>query len=346
MQKRFRGKGIIIAGVSLAVLSFSAGILTAQEDEDKEIRYPTLAPEVREARPAYEVKEGEFSFTLYLTEGYDNNVRLDSLREEDTFSEQDLGLSYEHPLTESVTFSGTDDFSNITYHKFSDESLLSNDLNIGLDIEFSDKLEVRVDYDFEVLRYYQLGEGDYLSHIPGIEFKYRFSEDFYGLLGYNYLDRTFVKRKIRNGGFQLLRKRRKDCRHMSICEIGYFFPKTFLRLKNEYYLNDSNDQYVDYYDYWADMVSLSAVHMFNQRLSGFLSIGHQWKGYKQRTTYLPLLTFTTQEDRLLIGYACLSYDLGEGLSLNIDYSYRENNSNDPEHKYSGSIASGSLTFGF
>ncbi|MEA3560736.1 MAG: outer membrane beta-barrel protein [Candidatus Omnitrophota bacterium] len=334
----------IVLGSGLIVFLFFSNVLNAQED--KEIKYPTLAPEARELKPAYEAGEGEFNFSLSISEGYDNNVKLDSLRREDTFSEQDLSLSYQRPFTDIITFFIEDDLSNITYYEFSDESLISNDLKAGLDMEFSDRLKARIGYDFEVLRYYQLGEGDYWSNIPLVNLKYYITKDFYGIIGYKYIDRSFIKRRIRNNAFVLLDKKRKDSRHVSICEIGYLFSQTLLKLKNEYYRNNSNDQYFNYYDYWADTVTLSVIHMFNDKLYGFLSFGRQWRQYNDRLTRLPLATFPVQEDKLLLGYACLNYDITEDMSLNIDYAYRENDSNDPDCKYSGSIISGGLNVAF
>ena len=331
--------------ISLVLLLSFTGVALAQQDEDKDIRYPTLQPEARGEKPTYEIKKGKFSFTVSLLEGYDNNVRLNSARLDDTFSEQDLYLSYEHPLADKLTFFITNAFSNITYCRFSDASLLSNDLRAGLDVDFSETSRLRIDYDFEALRYYQMGDSDYLSHIPRIEFKHYSAKNFYQLIGYKYMDRGFLKGKIRDSAGQLLREKRRDKRHTGIFEIGYFLPKSLLRLKNEYYANDSNDQFLNFYDYWADLLSLSIVHLFSKRLSGFLSVGHEWRKYDDRAM-ITEHPFTTQADKMLIGYASASYDITKAISLNVEYAYREKKSNDSNYKYSGSIMSAALNFTF
>ena len=339
-------KIIVVLGSLALFLSFT-GIVLAQQDEDKVIRYPTLQPEARGERPSSAAKKKKFSFTISLLEGYDNNVSLDSARLKDTFFEQDLYLSYKHPLTDRLVFFATDTFSDIAYNHYSVESLLSNDLIVGVDLNLDKKKKtrLRINYDFGALRYYQMGDSDYLNNVPYIELRHYLTKNFYQLIAYKYMDKNFLKGKIRNYGGQLMRKKRKDKRNAGIFEIGYFFPSSLVKLKNEYYANSSNYQYFNFYDYWADLLTLSIVHLFNERLSGFLSIGHEWRKYDDRAMIIGR-PFTTQANEMLIGYASAIFNITKVVSLNLEYAYRENRSNDPEYNYSGSVISAALNLTF
>ena len=115
-------------------------------------------------------------------------------------------------------------------------------------------------------------------------------------------------------------------------------------MKFKYYLNDSNDRYMKYYDYYAYKSSISWTHLFSDDLFGFFSFSRLWRDYSNRT--ITTDANSEQWDRTYVATCALYYNLNKDLTLGLNYTYRENGSNEPTATYSGSLVSLSAYYSF
>ncbi|MFH1848012.1 MAG: hypothetical protein ABH825_02195, partial [Candidatus Omnitrophota bacterium] len=111
-----------------------------------------------------------------------------------------------------------------------------------------------------------------------------------------------------------------------------------LKLKNQYFQNDSNDQYLDYYDYSAYRVDATVVMpLVFKQLYGLVNLGYQYRDYDDRTTVDD--STKTQKDDLYSIVAAVIYDLNDAFSVSLNYTYNQNESNESYEEYSGSTLS-------
>ncbi|MCK4462751.1 MAG: hypothetical protein KAU58_00385, partial [Candidatus Omnitrophica bacterium] len=137
---------------------------------------------------------------------------------------------------------------------------------------------------------------------------------------------------------------RKDVRYTGEYEAGIYLWD-FIKIKENIriYRNDSNDQYYDYYDYYAFRTKTSLVTIFTEKLYSITSFAYTRKLYDDR---LSTENSVHQKDNFYVFNASLLYELTPSFTLATGYSYRENTSNEPLEKYSGSICTVGLYYTF
>jgi len=138
--------------------------------------------------------------------------------------------------------------------------------------------------------------------------------------------------------------RRRDNRNQMNYEIGlHLFNKAILRTTIEFYKNNSNYQFMDYYDYWSFKVRPSFIYSITKNLYTSASFSYQQRRYDDR---LSSNNDQHVQDNTYVFNTSILYDLSKSFTVAINYSYRENVSNDSLQKYSGSIVTGGLYYSF
>lgn len=286
-------------------------------------------------------------FYCDLYEGYDNNVNLDSSRKGDLFSEIDLELGYVLPFAKK--FNGTIDYylGSVVYHDMTDATFYDNNLSLGLDSDIvEDKLNLALDNIFEYNYYPNEEASTYISYSPQLSLRHNFNEAIFHVLSYDFAVTEYSDRKAVDGAGVKKESARQDIRNGITYELGGLAIKDiFFKVRNQYYVNDSNDQFMDYYDYWSYRFNVTAIlPLFKDRLCALVGAGYQRFDYDTRQ--LVNDKDKTEKDDLYSMSASILFDLTKRFSMSLNYTYRQNESNEPSEEYSGSIFSAGLHYAF
>jgi len=339
-------KKIFVPVLGFTILILIAINAIAQGEEEIETRYPSAAGEfTEEIRTPGTLKMGKWDidYDFSTFQGYDNNASLDSSKQHDTFTQNTFGLGAEYKLSDSSKIKCRLDETDITYWEYTDASLLDAAAAIGLEGNPNDNLILYAGYEFDILYYLKNERSNYLGHRGEISLKHLISDVFYQKIGYDYLFKEYSERQARDAAGTRT-KDREDSRHTIKYEIGaYPTDKILLKAKSFYFYNDSNDQYLDYYDYNAYKAALSVIYLITEKFYAYANGGYEFRDYKNRNV---LNKNKDQEDDIWTASCALFYDLTESVSLGANYSYRENSSNDGSQEYAGSIVSAGVYYAF
>jgi len=274
---------------------------------------------------------------LSAVQGYDNNVFLDPRREHDTFSEGILDASVTYPLNGRWDLTGEVSAHDITYWRATAASLVDTDLILGLEGKLIGGATIKVFNDIELVEYVKNDDGEYLGDKAGFVLKQKLPKNFFHSLKYEYFYKNYSDRKAMNGWGGLTNKDRVDNRNTIYYDAGFYLKKAMFKGFGEYYINRSNDNYLDYYDYESVRVGCSTIYLLTSKMSAYLSYYRQFRNYDART--IPGDNTQAEKDRTWVATTSLFYDFSKNVSLGLNYSYRQNLSNYPAQKYSGSITS-------
>lgn len=348
---RKENMGILLAILSLAFLTVE---LRAAEVLEEETTPKYLGATQKKAYEKSEVIKGEkkaykTKFFFSALQGYDNNVNLDSQRKEDTFSEGIFDAKVTYPLSGRWNFFGGIGVHDISYWEVTDTSLVDTDLKFGFEGKLFGTVTLNALNDIEIVEYPYNADGSYVGDKAGFTIKHMLPKTllpgtYFHTFGYEYFYKNYSERKARNGYGAKALFDRADKRNTLDYSLGAYFKKAMLKLSGEYYFNDSNDQYFNYYDYQSRRIGLSLVYLLTDKMTAFLSVGHQRKHYIHRITRVDNTKLET--DKIFTANASLLYEIYKNASLGLNYSYRENDSNDPIQEYSGSITSLGLYYTF
>ena len=286
-----------------------------------------------------------FNFYLYAgaVEGYDNNVFLNPARKGDLFDQAMLDVVAKYRITDNLNFKSSYNITSITYHEFTTLSMLNNDLAVSFEYYPTKNIKIESGYDLYLADYLNNKEADVDSNGPFALVKYFINKNSYIGARYSFGQYQY-ERNIRDASNNTSSIEREDHRHAVTAEGGTYIGDLFLKVKNRYYFNESNDGYMDFYDYQANKTMAYASYPIIDKLSLNLKAGYKRKEYKSRT----ITTDSTKEehdDLLLLGVG-LYYELNKNLYLNANCNYRQNYSNDPIQEYSGTVSSVGISYTF
>lgn len=318
--------------------SFSFAADPAEEDVTPRSRKIYLEPQKTL------LERGLFKYMVAVTAGYDDNARLNSDRKHDAYTQQFLRAAFSSSIDKKTQANIAYDLMNLMYADESDLSLLRNTLTVGIDRSLNEDLILSPSYTFDSINYTRSGDDDWIEHAVGAKLKHRLPMKMYHMLGYSVGWRDYLENHIQLTATTASDKRRNDWRNIVDYEIGRYFEKDWVKFFWQYIGNESNEKYLDYYDYNSYRFGGSLTHLFNDKLSGYLSGYWQKRFYRQR----PLVDDAgrKQQDSTYVGIASLYYSVSKELTLGLNYTYRQNESNEPRERYSGSLVSVSTYYRF
>lgn len=286
------------------------------------------------------VKQGQRYKTKFLVaaiQGYDNNVFLDSRRKADAFSEAIFDASVIYPLSGRWDVTGGVSAHDVTYWEATDANLIDTDLKFGFEGKLLTGMTFTAYNDIEMVEYQANDDGEYVGDRAGFVLKQKLPNNFFHSFNYEFFYKNYSDRKARNGWGGLSDDDRADGRNTVYYDAGVYLKKSMLKVFGEYYLNDSNDNFLDYYDYDSIRLGSSIAYLITGKMSGYFSYYRQFKDYFDRT--IPADNTLGEKDRTWVASASLFCDVYRNTTLGLNYSYRQNLSNNPIQKYSGSITS-------
>ena len=327
--------------LALFLISVSSAPVSAADINEEQTTEKYLGKSEEKAYKQVEVvkKEQKYKTKLLFAamQGYDNNVFLDPRRVHDTFSEAIVDASVVYPLSGRWDVAGGISAHNITYWKATDANLTDVDLKFGFEGKLPAGMTLKVYNDVELVEYQANADGNYLGDKVGLVLKQKLPNNFFHSFSYEYFYKHYCDRRALDGTGAISSDKRQDDRNTVYYDLGVYLKKTMFKVFGEYYANKSNVNYLDYYDYESLRLGSSMIYLLTDKMSTSLSYYRQFRNYEDRT--IPGDNTRGEKDRTWVTTASLYYDIYKNATLGLSYSYRQNLSNNPTQKYSGSITS-------
>jgi hypothetical protein len=337
---------IIYKPLLCCLILCSACLPANADEEDTREKHKDIQQPIAKQTAAVSGIKDRLSYNFYLgaLEGYDNNVYLDSGRKSDSFDQAMADAVFRYRVNDRLNIKALYNFTSITYHKFTDVSMLDNQISASLEYYPENRLKLEAGYLVDFIDYFKDKDSDFIMDGPFAGARYYIDKKTYIAAMYNYSVYDYSRRKTRDSYNQITDITRKDKRNTIIAEFATYIGRLFVKVKNTYFFNNSNDQYLDFYDYNSERINLYAAYPVTEKLVFLLNSGYQRKDFKSRTTTED--SSKKEHDNLMILGAGLSYKVLPACSVSLNYSYRQNYSNDPIQEYSGSIGTFGINLAF
>jgi hypothetical protein len=291
------------------------------------------------------LEKGRFKVLTAVTAGYDDNAHLDSKRDSDSYMQEFVRASWTSDTTEKTFGTVEAEIMNLMYAGQSDLDLFRTGFRAGVDHSLSKNLSVYLGYNLDSIDYINNGQNDYYENALSTKLTQRFDNKIFHSFLYSPAYRNYNKRYIRLvSGASNFEKDRADLRNTLEYEVGKFFTKDLVKLNFQYFNNNSNDPYLNYYDYDSYRVGASLTHLFSEKISGFLSAWNQYRFYRSRSLIND--AGRHQRETTFLMTSSLFYTVNKSLAFGLSYTYRQNYSNEPVDRYSGSLTSASVYYKF
>lgn len=287
----------------------------------------------------------DLNFMGGILQGIDNNVFLDSSRKKDGFLQNTVTGDIFYNYTDDIRLGFGMDFTDIVYYKFSDNNLIDLNFKPKFQVDFlDDRLSFETEYMFDWVCFPSDENSTYINNRMSFFLRNNVTKDFYHKGGFKLEYKNYTSGKVYNSDATRSDRERSDIRYTGEYQFGMKIYK-YARIKQtvEFYRNDSNDQFMDYYDYWAVKERTSLTAYFTRKLYSISSFSLTHKMFDDR---LNSNDRALEKDNLYVFNVSVLYDITPSFTLSAAYSYRENTSNEPLEKYSGSIITMGLYYSF
>ena len=325
----------------------SASTLTVEEQEPK-YKYTARPSEKLFIQETASKNELVYDATAGIIQGVDSNPLLDSTHKADSYTEEDVDLHFRYPLLRSSDGELRSKFGgnlvNMNYYNINDVNIFDITADVGLEYEIFDKITFALGYLFDSMYFPHDKNGGFFGNQMNLGIAQNLTDRSYHKLNYQLLIKDFMDRKYRLGNGTLASKVRKDARNVIEYELGYYLTdKTKLKVTDKFYINNSNDQYFDYYDYINNRVGVSVVQHIFKNLYNITGFYYQRRNYDSR---IVSDKDATQKDNFYLVTVSFLYDITKDLSAFLNYSHTENHTNEPLEQYSDNLYSTGLYYSF
>lgn len=332
----------------MAVPSRSEASLSNVQEQEPKFKYVTGPTEKLFIQRSPSVDKLVSNVTAGVTQGIDTNPLLDSARKIDNYTQEVLDMHFKYPVFGSILgFTNSKfgfDITNINYYRATDVNLFNGTVDAAIEQHIFDKAVLTVGYLFDMMWYPNDRNGTYAGNEINASIRYNMTRWLYQRATYRLLFKDFLSDKARLGNGTRGSDLRFDIRNLFEHELGVYIKRdTKLRIINQFYINESNYQYEDYYDYFNYKVGGSVTHFFNKRLYNISGFYYQRRLYKDRKH--PSRE-SRQKDNLYLVTTSILYDITQSISLYANYSHSENHTNEPADKYVDSIYSVGFYYSF
>ena len=348
MKKRYPILFFLISCMSAFI--FVSPVL-AVEDEDilyptisKKEEYPAIEEKVGVTPMLHEKKIGDFKIDLSASVlgGFDTNVYLEHYDGLDSlFAQESFTAQSTYALSDSLTLRADYDVVSIKYLRSSDADLIDNIVRTGLDAKIGENFLWSLDYVADFVRYPHDEQSEYTINAFETALRHDITDWLYQKATYKFSYKHYPKWKVRNNSGRYRLGDREDIRNTIEHQLGiYLGDKTFLKADNTVYFNNSNEPYLDYYDYMAVKTKGTVIQLITNKLYGSVNFGYELETYENRR--VSDRADDDQINHLLMGGASLFYDITPLISVGTSFDYRKNFSNEGVMKYTDYIISSGI----
>jgi len=289
--------------------------------------------------------KGRFSSNLNVTAGYDTNPRLTGIRKGDHYQTARFNANYRKTAHKRNQFSVSMDLTETTYNEFSNLSNLLGHIRFEYKGAISKKYILGLGYDYSFTEYHSNNATTF--HFPYFfsYAQYRVNKNFYHKLQYDFGWKRYQHAKaLLQSTTTFQDNKRKDKREGLEYSLGYTLTD---RLSSTFsfkaFNNSSNSFFQDYYDYISYKARTRLSYRVNDKLLTHFTYSWNLKEYDSRQ-----VTSGTYErvDKLFTVKTGLNYKLNDRHRLSLNYTYRENDTNNKSSFYTGSTFEGGWRYTF
>jgi len=283
-----------------------------------------------------------------ISQGLDTNPLLDSTHKADNYNQETLDMRYEYKLPDNKLGELNSRFGidvlNINYYRINDVDVFDGTADINIDQKLSKDFTLSGGYVYETLWYPHDTTGTYFGNEVNVGFRQNLTKSIYQKAVYRLQFRNYLDNKVMLGNGTTNSDLRFDVRNIFRHEIGiYISEKVKARFINELLINNSNYQFLDFYDYDAYRTGCSLIAMFTKKFYGVAGFYYQRRWYISRTVSVGDYS---QRDNLYTATGSLSYDFNKNVSMFVNYTHMENHSNEPLEQYVDTLYYGGFNYTF
>ena len=338
---------VFIVSSICACLSCADVQTVEEQDQKKYLLGPPRVPQMPAKAP--ELKDAlDTDLTASVTQGVDSNPLLDSTHKADSYTQEAVDMHFKYQLPDNELGSaglrfGANAF-NVNYYRITDVNIFDGVADLYMDQDLCKDVKASAGYIFETMWYPHNRQGNYLGNSFIVSFKHKVTGWLYERVAYrteyrNYLDRKIMMNNLTQGS-----DLRQDIRNTVRYELGIYLGKKMkFTTINDFYINESNYQYMDYYDYWSDTVRLSLIAILTKKLYGTAGFSYQRRSYYSRQVSD---SEAYQRDNVYTAGGSFIYDITKSLSAFVSYSHSEDHTNEPLERYVDTLYSGGMTYSF
>lgn len=271
--------------------------------------------------------------------GYENNVQLDSSRKGDMFTEAAVFTEGEYKISKNVGLGVEYDLIAVLYSEFTRFDFMDNEGRAFVKYYLDNNWWIKAGYLLGMVWYPHDKDGTYTTYGPLLETKYYINRDLYLQCGYEYTEYDYDKRKKKDHRNVTLETTRQDDRHVLRFAVGKYFKDLLIKVSEKIDFNESNDEFMDFYDYMSYRTSIFAgLPLFKKfYVSGYASF--RIKDFDSRKT---LDLSEVEEQKTYSAAGSIYYKLYKDVYISSTYTYTQNESNEPLNEFSESIISAGL----
>lgn len=347
-------KKIIAATLSLFIMCSTAsvrpamcGTLTVQEQEPK-YKYVTKPTESMFIQKTESVDKLVSNVTAGVVQGVDTNPLMDSSHKADNYTQELVDMHFKYPILSTLLGFTSSNFGfnavNTNYYTQTDVNTMDAIGDINIEQEIIDKITVSAGYVFEYMWFPRTADGTFIGNQFNACIKQDLTSWTYQKAAYRVILRDYPSNRARLGDFSQSSYDRFDVRNQFEHELGvYAGSKTKFRFTNQFYINDSNEQYFDYYDYYNYVFGTTLTRAITKKLYNVTGFYYQRRNYMARQVSDGT---AIEKDNYYLVTTSFLYDITKDISIFVNYSYSQNNSNSPLEQYVDNMYSTGLYYSF
>jgi len=336
---------MIVSVVLFSVPAHAIDLPDEKEEEAIERVTEALTPAEEEEVEKERALKGRLSSNIKLSYGYETNPKLATLRKGDHFQTARYTLNYRKTALKNNQFSLVIDATTTKYNEITD---LSNELG---HIRFDYKNALTKEYIFGIgydysYTYYALNDQTTFNY-PKVfaSIQHRVNKNFYHQLQYEFGFKFYESAlALQETSTTFQDNKRKDVREGLEYSMGYTLSdrlSSTISLRG--YFNNSNAAFRDFHDYHSYKISPRISYKINDQLLTNVTYSFEYKAFTSR--HVNSGTYE-QLDRINNAKIGLKYRHNDKHSFTLDYTYRENASNDQLSDYTNSTIEGGWRYIF
>lgn len=275
---------------------------------------------VKEKRRQLLLKTKVSASLLY---GYETNVNQDAETKGDYYVEEDFSVNWQPTFNKYFGLDIGYWLVNQSYSEQTDSSSLDQALNFTVNLTpfESGKVKLSPGIEQEWLWYPLSKDSNYANLKYFLKFKHYIGKKWNYGGGYEYSEKAYDAKMARNQEkFPSPDIVREDTRQSVDFYVTRYLGKYTLKVKGKAYINFSNDQYQEYYDYdsWKPSISVSRTFLEDDKLYVSFSPSFERKSYHHRTA-----VDTGRYDDVYTYKTSLNYTLKKPLTLTFSNTYKK-----------------------
>jgi hypothetical protein len=298
-----------------------------EEREEKTLEIPKLVKK----KPAFKIYS-----TAGLFYGFDSNARLSAESKGDHYEEFLWSSSVIKPWIARTKFIFNYDLDVLNYNEATDISNILNHGRFTVDKKLADWLNVGIGDDLSIYAYLHNEDGTFLFNKYFAYIRSKLARKTYHQILVSYGEKYYTDRKALGDtiGSVQEKERREHRQSVEYSISSDITRKFYAKILGRYSINESNDRYLDFYDYRSYEISPSITYKFTRKFDLSSNFIYLRKSYKTRL--VTNADYKEKED-IYATNLLFRYKLDKHNIISFLYTYRCDDANDSLDKYTENV---------